>query len=52
MERVRAFYESLGKVPVELKKSVPGHIANRIQAVVWQEALHLAQEGVALFRYR
>ena len=47
MERVRIFYESLGKVPVELKKSVPGHIANRIQAVVWQEALHLAQEGVA-----
>jgi len=47
MERVRKFYESLGKVPIELKKSVPGHIANRIQAVVWQEALHLAQEGVA-----
>ena len=47
MERVRTFYESLGKVPVELKKSIPGHIANRIQAVVWQEALHLAQEGVA-----
>jgi len=47
MNRVLTFYESLGKVPVELKKSVPGHIANRIQAVVWQEALHLAQEGVA-----
>ena len=47
MERVCKFYESLGKVPVELKKSVPGHIANRIQAVVWQEALHLALEGVA-----
>jgi 3-hydroxybutyryl-CoA dehydrogenase len=47
MKRVLTFYESLGKVPVELKKSVPGHIANRIQAVVWQEALHLAQEGVA-----
>lgn len=47
MPRVLTFYESLKKVPVELKKSVPGHIANRIQAVVWQEALHLAQEGVA-----
>ena len=47
MGHVRAFYESLGKVPVELKKSVAGHIANRIQAVVWQEALHLAREGVA-----
>jgi carnitine 3-dehydrogenase len=47
IERVRKFYESLRKVPVELKRSVPGHVANRIQAVVWQEALHLAQEGVA-----
>ncbi len=47
IDTAREFYESLGKVPVELQKSVPGHIANRIQAVVWQEALHLAQEGVA-----
>ena len=47
MGRVRTFYEWLRKVPVELKKSVAGHIANRIQAVVWQEALHLAREGVA-----
>ena len=47
IESAREFYESLDKVPVELQKSVPGHIANRIQAVVWQEALHLAQEGVA-----
>ena len=50
MERVRTFYESLGKVPVELKKSVPGHIANRIQAVVWQEALHLARRGLPLYQ--
>ena len=47
MKQVKQFYQSIGKVPIELKKSVPGHIANRIQAVVWQEALHLAKEGVA-----
>ena len=44
---VLRFYESLGKVPIELKKSVPGHVANRLQAVLWQEVLHLAKEGVA-----
>tara|TARA_B100000900_G_scaffold386343_1_gene376743 strand:+ start:295 stop:1251 length:957 start_codon:yes stop_codon:yes gene_type:complete len=42
-----SFYEGLGKVPIELKKSIPGHIANRLQAVLWQEVLHLAKEGVA-----
>ena len=47
MGEVKKFYESLGKTPIELKKSIPGHIANRLQAVLWQEALHLALEGVA-----
>lgn len=45
--KVLKFYESLGKVPIELKKSIPGHVANRLQAVLWQEVLHLAKEGVA-----
>lgn len=47
VDEVLRFYESLGKVPIELKKSVPGHVANRLQAVLWQEVLHLAKEGVA-----
>lgn len=47
IEWALSFYEGLGKVPIELKKSVPGHVANRIQAVLWQEVLHLAKEGVA-----
>ena len=42
-----SFYERLGKVPIELKKSIPGHVGNRLQAVLWQEVLHLAKEGVA-----
>lgn len=41
------FYQSIGKVCVQLHKEVPGHIANRLQAAVWREAIHLAQEGVA-----
>ena len=25
----------------------PGHVANRLQAAVWREAIHLVKEGVA-----
>lgn len=37
----------IGKVPVVLKKEVPGFIANRLQAAVMREALHLVHSGVA-----
>ncbi len=47
LPRASAFYESLGKTTITLRKGVPGHVANRLQAVLWQEAIHLAREGVA-----
>lgn len=47
LAEMKAFYESLGKVPVVLRKEVPGHIANRLQAAVWREAIELVLEGVA-----
>ena len=34
----RAFYESVGKVTIEVRKEVPGHVANRLQAALWREA--------------
>lgn len=37
----------IGKTPIVLKKEVPGFIANRLQAAVLREALHLLKEGVA-----
>lgn len=43
----RRFYESVGKVTIEVKREVPGHVANRLQAALWREAIHLANEGVA-----
>lgn len=43
----RAFFEGCGKVCIELKKEVPAHIANRLQAALWREAIHLVAEGVA-----
>lgn len=47
MDRSIAFYRSLGKHPIRLNKEVPGHIANRLQAALWREAIHLAAENVA-----
>ena len=41
------FYNAIGKKAIKLFKEVPGHVANRMQAAIWREAIHLAQEGVA-----
>jgi carnitine 3-dehydrogenase len=47
VDQARAFYESVGKVTIEVKREVPGHVANRLQAALWREAIHLVNEGVA-----
>src|SRR5262245_38177778 len=47
VEAARRFYESVGKVTIEVKREVPGHVANRLQAALWREAIHLVNEGVA-----
>ena len=41
------FYRAAGKHPIEIRKEVPGHLANRLQAALWREAVHLVAEGVA-----
>ncbi|KAF4539942.1 3-hydroxyacyl- dehydrogenase [Lasiodiplodia theobromae] len=46
VERAMAFYAALGKKAVHVKREVPGHIANRLQAALVREILHLTQEGV------
>jgi carnitine 3-dehydrogenase len=47
VEATKRFYESLGKVPIVLKREVPGYLANRMSAALWREAVNLAMEGVA-----
>lgn len=47
IERAMAFYRQVGKYPIKVNKEVTGHIANRLQAAVWREAIYLAMEGVA-----
>lgn len=45
--RTMAFYRRVGKHPIRINKEVVGHVANRLQAAVWREAIHLALENVA-----
>lgn len=47
LDRTEAFYEDIGKVTIRIKKGMPGHVANRLQAAIWREAVHMAIEGVA-----
>jgi 3-hydroxypropionate dehydrogenase (NADP+) len=45
--RTRRLMERIGKVPVVLRKEVPGFIGNRLSAALWREALDLVDKGVA-----
>ena len=45
--RALGFYRAIGKHAIEIRKEVPGHLANRLQAALWREAVHLVAEGVA-----
>ncbi len=47
IEAAEAFYADVGKTTIRVQKEVPGHVANRLQAAVWREAIHLVQSGVA-----
>lgn len=40
------FYQACGKETIFVNKEVPAHVANRLQAAVWREAIHLVAEGV------
>lgn len=47
LDAAEAFYEAIGKVTIRIRKGMPGHVANRLQAAVWREAVFMAVEGVA-----
>ena len=42
-----AFYRAMGKHPIHLRREIMGHVANRLQAALWQEAFNLVKAGVA-----
>src|ERR1700730_9275369 len=46
IERVAAFYQSIGRRTVRVRKEMPGHVANRLQAALAREVYYLVAEGV------
>jgi carnitine 3-dehydrogenase len=42
-----AFYTSIGKRPIRMRREIKGHIANRLQAALWREAFYLVAQGIA-----
>ncbi|WP_369133510.1 3-hydroxyacyl-CoA dehydrogenase NAD-binding domain-containing protein [Modestobacter sp. I12A-02662] len=47
VDRAMDFYAAVGKRPIRLRQELPGHVANRLQAALWQEAFSLVERGVA-----
>jgi carnitine 3-dehydrogenase len=41
------FFERIGKAPVRVAKEAVGHLANRMSAALWREAVHIVAEGIA-----
>jgi len=46
IQQAMAFYASLGKKPLLLRKELPGHVANRLQMALYREILYLIEQGV------
>ena len=46
VQQAMAFYASIGKKPIHLKRELPGHVANRLQAALYREMLYLIEQGV------
>lgn len=46
VEEMMALLTSLGKLPVHVKKDVPGFVGNRLQHALWREAISLVENGV------
>lgn len=46
IDKAAAFYTALGKKTIRLRKEVPGHVANRLQAALFREIVHLVSEDV------
>jgi 3-hydroxyacyl-CoA dehydrogenase len=46
IEQGMAFYASIGKKPILLRKELPGHVANRLQVALYREVMYLIEQGV------
>jgi 3-hydroxyacyl-CoA dehydrogenase len=46
IQQAMAFYASIGKKPIRLRKEIPGHVANRLQLALYKEVMYLIEQGV------
>jgi 3-hydroxyacyl-CoA dehydrogenase len=46
IQQAIAFYTSIGKKAIHLRKEVPGHVANRLQAALYREIVYLIDQDV------
>jgi carnitine 3-dehydrogenase len=47
VKKTLAFYASIGKKPIHIRREVRGRVANRLQASLRREALYLVAQGIA-----
>ena len=45
--RAKSFYSCVQRVPVQIKKEMRGHLANRLTSALYREAVYLISENVA-----
>jgi 3-hydroxyacyl-CoA dehydrogenase len=46
IQQAIAFYASIGKKPIHMRKELPGHAANRLQAALYREVVYLIEQGM------
>jgi 3-hydroxyacyl-CoA dehydrogenase len=46
LERAQGYLRSLGRMPILIRKAVPGYVVGRIAAAVWRECIDLVLAGV------
>jgi 3-hydroxybutyryl-CoA dehydrogenase len=47
IEKTITLLRSVGKHPIDVKKDVPGFVANRLQHALWREAFAIVDRGIA-----
>jgi 3-hydroxybutyryl-CoA dehydrogenase len=47
VERTLRLLREAGKHPIDVKKDVPGFVANRLQHALWREAISIVERGIA-----
>jgi 3-hydroxybutyryl-CoA dehydrogenase len=46
IDSTMALHKAAGKMPVHVKKDVPGFVGNRLQHALWREAIALVERGI------